>query len=147
MPAIVLPRGTMLQFFYNSTWNKMSEHNRSEMTISPMRIEESKRMANGTLRKFFVADKNRFSVSWSMLPSYSSYTVDGYWGAQDLKTFYESSTGQGAFNIRLNLAKDGTNQEVTNVETYNVIFTDCSFVVVKRGVQAFWNVSITMEQV
>lgn len=147
MSYLQMPKGAALQFFYNSTWNRMSEHNRSSINVTPIRIEQSKRTANGTLRSFFVADKKSFNISWTMIPSYSTETVDGWWGAQDLKTFYESSTGKGAFNIRLNFAKDGTNQEVTNVEAYTVKFTDCSFSVVKRGVQAFWDVSITLEQI
>ena len=147
MSYTTLSKGAALQFFYNSTWTRMSEHNRSPINITPIRIQQSKRTANGTLRSFFVADKKSFNISWTMLPSYSTETVDGWWGAQDLKTFYESTAGKGAFNIRINLAKDGTNQEVTNVESYTVKFSDASFSVVKRGVQAFWDVSITLEQI
>lgn len=157
MSSIYLPRGSVLQIQgYDPTinggdgtfkYNKVTEHNRSPIEISNIRIEKQQRMANGTLRKYFIADKKRFSTSWTMLPSYADLTVDGAWGAQDLRTFYNSTEGQSSFNIRINLAKDGTNQESSNHEEYTVVFGDCNFTVVKRGLQPFWDVSLTLEEV
>jgi hypothetical protein len=34
-----------------------------------------------------------------MLPSFRNETVDGGWGAEDIKNFYESTAGRGAFRI------------------------------------------------
>lgn len=157
MPNSSMPRGSLLLIQGTDLvanggdgtvkYNKVSEHNRSEFTVGSNRIEEFKRMANGTLRKFFVAEKRTFNLSWDMLPSYRTLTVDGAWGAQDLRSFYNSTEGQGAFNIRVNFAKTGTNQESSGYEQFNVMFKDCSFVVVKRGLQPHWNVSITLEEV
>lgn len=155
--AISLPKGTILQIEAKDPlaatpstslgWRNITDHNRSEFTADPMRIEQTQRMSNGTLRKFFIAEKKKFSLSWSMLPSYRSLTVDGYWGAEDLRTFYASDEGKGTFRIRINFAKDGTNQSSSGYEEYTVSFTDCSFSLVKRGVQAHWNVSMSMEEV
>lgn len=139
-------------------YNKVSEHNRSEFNINNNRIEESVRMSNGSLRKFYVADKRTFNLSWTMLPSYRTLTVDGAWGAEDLRSFYLSDDGKKEFNIRVNLAKGGTDTSSsgavytptmakTSSELYTVVFTDCSFTVVKRGFQPHWNVSLTMEEV
>lgn len=157
MPSMSMPRGSMLLIEAKDLlatpagttliYNKVSEHNRSEFNISNNRIEEVKRMSNGTLRKFFVADKKTFNLSWDMLPSYRTLTVDGKWGAEDLRSFYYSPEGQNAFNIRVNFAKTGSSQESSGYEQYNVIFKDCSFTVVKRGLQPHWNVSLTMEEV
>jgi hypothetical protein len=157
MSIVRMPRGSILQIQgYDVSanggdgslkYNKVSEHNRSQFDISNERIEKQQRMANGTLRKFFVADKKTFTLSWDMLPSYRTFTVDGAWGAEDLRSFYNSAEGQSAFNIRVNLAKDGTNQESANYESYTVVFANCNFTVLKRGAQPFWNVSITMVQV
>jgi hypothetical protein len=157
MSIVTMPRGSILQIQgYDVSanggdgslkYNKISEHNRSQFDISNERIEKQQRMANGTLRKFFVADKKTFTLSWDMLPSYRTFTVDGAWGAEDLRSFYNSAEGQSAFNIRVNLAKDGTNQESANYESYTVVFANCNFTVLKRGAQPFWNVSITMVQV
>lgn len=155
--AISLPRGTLLQIEAKDPlastpittlgWRNITEHNRSEFAVDSMRIEQTQRMSNGTLRKFHIADKKRFGLSWSMLPTYRTLTVDGYWGAEDLRTFYASDEGKGTFRIRVNFAKDGTNQSSSGYEEYTVSFTDCSFAVVKRGIQAHWNVSMMMEEV
>jgi hypothetical protein len=157
MTTVTMPRGSILQIQgYDSSanggdgslkYNKVSEHNRSQFDISTDRIEKQQRMSNGTLRKFFIADKKTFTLSWDMLPSYRTLTVDGAWGAEDLRTFYSSAQGQSSFNIRVNLAKDGTNQEAANYEEYAVVFSNCSFTVLKRGLQPFWNVSITLVEV
>lgn len=157
MTTVKMPRGSILQIQgYDSIanggdgslkYNKVSEHNRSQFDISTDRIEKQQRMSNGTLRKFFIADKKTFTLSWDMLPSYRTFTVDGAWGAEDLRTFYSSAQGQSSFNIRVNLAKDGTNQESANYEQYNVVFSNCNFTVLKRGTQPFWNVSITLVEV
>lgn len=152
-----LPRGAILQIEakdplaatpVNSLgWRNVTEHNRSELSVDSLRIEQIQRMSNGTLRKFHIADKKRFGVSWSMLPTYRTLTVDGYWGAEDLRTFYASDEGKATFRIRINFAKNGTDQSSSGYEEYTVSFTDCSFVVVKRGIQTHWNVSMTMEEV
>jgi len=119
-------------------WRRVSEHNRSEFTIGSNRIEQQTRMANGSMRKYFIADKATFNLSWTMLPSFRNETVDGAWGAEDIKAFYESVAGQGQFDIRVK-----TSSEVD----YSVIFTSCNFVLSKRGIQSYWNVDISMEQV
>ena len=120
--------------------------NRSEFTITPMRIEKSQRMSNGTLRNYFVADKQQISLSWNMLPSYRTLTVDGAWGAEDLREFYKANQGD-TVTIRINYAKNGTNQESSGYSEYTVKVTNFSAVVLKRGLQPFWDVSISLEEV
>lgn len=142
--AMTLSKGSILEFEKDGTWYKMSEHNRSPLEVTPIRIEKIVRTANGTARKFFVAEKKKISASWDMLPSSTALTVDGGWGANDLKTFYESTAGKGSFRIKMNFAELGTN----NVQDpITVMFTECSFTIVKRGAEAHWNVSMTLEQV
>lgn len=157
MAAITLPRGTLLQFNAKDPlaptpattlgWRSITDHNRSEFAVDSNRIERTTRMANGTLRKFFIADKKNFSVSWDLVPSYRTETVDGYWGAEDLRTFYSSDEGKGTFDIRINFAKNGTSQVLSGYEQYTVSITGCSFNLVKRGIQAHWNISLSMEEV
>jgi hypothetical protein len=155
--AMTLPRGSIFSIEAKDllaspagttkVWNKVTEHNRSEFNINVERIEKVVRTSNGTLRKNFIADKRKFSTSWNMLPSYRSLTVDGAWGAQDLRSFYLGEEGQSAFKIRINIAQDGVSQESSGYEEYNVIFTDCNFAIAKRGIQPHWNVSLTMDEV
>jgi hypothetical protein len=157
MPALSLPRGSVLWIEAKDllattpgttkTWNKVSEHNRSPLEINVERIEAITRTSNGTLRKNHIADKRSFSMSWEMLPSYRDLTVDGGWGAEDLRQFYLSDDGKKTFNIRINLAKTGSDQSSSGYESYTVSFSSCSFSVLKRGLQPHWSVSLTMDEV
>lgn len=133
--SMTLPVGSIL-FVDTSTndtptWQKLTEHNRAPVTIGINRIESAKRMANGTLRKYFIADKKNVSASWSMLPSYSTLTVDGGYGAVDLKTFYESSKGQGIFKVKVSYNGVDARDEIMLMS-----FTDFSASVVKRNVSS-----------
>jgi len=101
-------------------WNKITEHNRSPIELNVERIERAVRTSNGTLRKNHIADKRSFSMSWDMLPSYRTLTVDGGWGAEDLRQFYLSNDGKKTFNIRINLAKTGSDQSSSGYESYTV---------------------------
>jgi lipoprotein NlpI len=149
MPALILPVGSAL-FIQDSAgaWQKLTEHNRSPISIDTQRFEQTARMANGSLRKLFIADKKNVSTSWSMVPSYSTMTVDGGWGAEDIKTFYLSAKGQGTFNARIAY-------NTTRTEDFVASFTSCSFNLIKRNVkekaadtaQAFWDVTIALEEV
>jgi len=155
--TIILPRGSILSIEAidllasppgtTKVWNKVTEHNRSDLGVSIERIEKVTRTSNGTLRKNYITDKRRFSASWTMLPSYRTLTVDGAWGAEDLRTFYLSNGGKESFNIRINLAKAGTDQTSSGYEEYTVVFGGCNFSVVKRGLQPHWTVSIELEEV
>jgi hypothetical protein len=154
---MILPRGSILSIEAidllasppgtTKVWNKVTEHNRSDLGVSIERIEKVTRTSNGTLRKNYITDKRRFTASWTMLPSYRTLTVDGAWGAEDLRTFYLSNGGKESFNIRINLAKAGTDQTSSGYEEYTVVFGGCNFSVVKRGLQPHWTVSIELEEV
>ena len=152
--AIYLPVGSLLYF---NTTLKLTEHNRQPVSFSTSRIEKTQRMANGSMRKFFIADKRSISVSWSMLPSYSAMTIDGGMGALDLKSFYNGTaanasgalSGQTSFDLLVRYGAGGT------TETIPVVFSSFSIEVLKRNVkektadtaQEFWNVSLSMEEI
>lgn len=146
MPTLTLPVGSLITIGGNS----ISEHNRQPVSISTNRIERIQRMANGTLRKFFIADKKVINVSWSNLPSRSTFTVDGFYGARDIKDFYEGATGKGSFAVTVKYGN------TANAENLTMVFTSCSFELVKRNArknaatdvpQELWNVSISLEEV
>ena len=119
--------------------NNVTDHNRSPLGISIERIEKKHRMANGRLRKYVVADKHTFNVSWDMLPANATYTVDGYWGANDLENFF--NTTKGEFILGLSLTNTGP------ATTYTVMFSDFSKTLLKRGRFDFYDVSLTLEEV
>jgi hypothetical protein len=149
MSSLILPVGSAL-FIQDAdnVWQKLTEHNRSPISVDIQRFEQSSRMANGSLRKLFIADKKNLSTSWSMVPSYSTMTVDGGWGAEDIKSFYLSSKGKGTFSVRIAY-------NLTRTEDFIASFSSCSFNIIKRNVkentsdtaQAFWDVSISLEEV
>jgi hypothetical protein len=155
--SMFLPRGSILYIEAKDllastpgttkTWNKVTEHNRSALELSTERIEKIVRTSNGTLRKNHIADKRKFQLSWDMLPSYRTLTVDGGWGAEDLRSFYFGDEGKQSFNIRVNLAKTGLDQSTSGFESYTVIISSCNFTVVKRGLQPHWNVSLSLDEV
>lgn len=152
-PSSVATRNKLTESSKNNlVFRRVSEHNRSEFNEKSLRIEQNKRMSNGSLRRYFIADKKQWDVSWSMLPSYRNETADGGWAAEDLKVFYESEAGQNPFSIKINTSHNPANLEDSSFweagkNTYEVVFTSCSFTVVKRGLQPYWNVSMSMEQV
>lgn len=134
-------------------FRRLTEHNRGPLTLDNNRIEQASRMSNGTLRKYFIADKLNISVAWDMIPSFRNETVDGGWGAEDIKNFYESLAGRGAFRIKLNPTVfdpqlvEQSDGALADDYTYNVMFTSADFTIVKRGLQTYWDVSISLEQV
>ena len=155
--SMFLPRGSILYVEAKDLlatpagttkiWNKITEHNRSALELSTERIEKVVRTSNGTLRKTHIADKRKFQLSWDMLPSYRTLTVDGGWGAEDLRSFYYGDEGKQSFNIRVNLAKTGSDQSTAGFEAYTVVISSCNFTVVKRGLQPHWNVSLSLDEV
>lgn len=130
-------------------WTKLTEHNREPISVGNNRIEKQQRMANGTMRKLFTADKKTLSTSWRMLPSYSTMTLDGGYGAVDLKTFYHDK-GKGAFKLKISY-----NAVAVRDEIITVVFSECSHTLIKRNVKAkssdaaqeFWDVNIGLEEV
>ncbi|QGH79370.1 minor tail protein [Streptomyces phage Limpid] len=117
--------------------NSITDHNRAQLSIDVERIEKKQRMANGTLRKYIVADKRTFSTSWQMLPKLTSQTVDGFWGAEAIENFYNTITGY--FTLELTDA-DGESTD------YTVMFSDFSKNIVKRGSVDFWEISVALEE-
>jgi hypothetical protein len=49
----------------------LSDHNRSDISFSANRLENRKRMVNGHMRSYHIADKMNISFSYSLLPSRS----------------------------------------------------------------------------
>jgi len=118
---------------------KLTDHNRAPVGVQVERIEEKVRMANGTMRKYIVADKHTFSLSWTDLPHSKDYTVDGFWGGREIINFFNSQSGP--FNLVLTNG-DGI------INTYSVLFASGpQREVKKRGFYDFWDLSIELEEV
>jgi hypothetical protein len=119
----------------------LSDHNRAPVSMDPQRIEVSRRLANGTRRRYYVADKRTFQVSWNMLPSDNTQTVDGGVGAEELSTLYYNTDNVGI--VQLNIAKRNL-----TVELVDVHITDFSLSLSKRFTNGhYYDVSMTFEEV
>ncbi len=121
-----------------TTYNSITDHNRSELSIANERIEQSQRMANGTMRKYYITDKRTFSTSWDMVPNRAQYTVDGFWGADDMEAFFRAQAG--AINLELTYANATT-------DVVLVMFKDFNMNLQKRGRYDFYSVDVSMVEV
>lgn len=77
----------------NSTWYRLTDHNRDEITITPELIESQNRMANGNLRRYVIAQKNKISTSWNFLPTNPSEAVDANYAGAWIESFYQNNVG------------------------------------------------------
>jgi hypothetical protein len=75
----------------NNRFLILSDHNRSELGMTIERIEQKRRMVNGTMRSYHVADKTSISVDWDMLPSrsFKNYPSFDELGKPNLQTLNE----------------------------------------------------------
>lgn len=144
-----------------TTYEKLSDHNRSSLDEDIERIENKKRMADGTLRRYSVVKKRTFSVSWDLLPSSNAVagsfkTVDGGMAGEDLERINNTINVPMRMVLRRGSAINLTLPTVTDAQLpyqdanfyiCNVMITDFSKEVVKRGKIDLWNVSLILEEV
>lgn len=139
----------------NNVWQKITDHNRAPIQVNVERIENSTRMANGTLRRYVVAKKKEWTLSWDNLPSRRNptkggktglTTVDGGWAGEDIELFHNNK--DTAFLMRIRGGDDeGKNITDTSIEQYNVMITSFNKEITKRGVVDMWSLSITLTEV
>jgi hypothetical protein len=135
----------------------LSDHNRSEISFTANRLENRKRMVNGHMRSYHIADKMNISFSYNLLPSRSfggdpqfnsngnitnggiiEHTVDGGAGGAELLEWYSSNPG--SFYMFLSYDKPQefpSENRYQNLDKYSevieVFFSDFSYNVIKRG--------------
>jgi hypothetical protein len=141
--------------------NMITDHGRQPLTEKIERIGTDKRMANGTLRRFYVGIKRSWDVTWQNIPSTNTVTggystADGGYSGEQIQAFYNAN--QGKFRLVLkrgsaiglstpNPAESALPYQDQNFYICNVMFTDFSKDVVRRGSVDFWNITLTMEEV
>ena len=153
----------------------LSDHNRADLQFSTERIQSRRRMINGSMRSYHIADKISLSTSWTMLPSRSykqnpdfdpdtgkspdygtqyEYTVDGGAGGVEILNWYENHPGPfwvflayDKYTVYGNQPEDYGNLD-KYTEIVKMYFKDFNYNVVKRGRNNFdlWNISITLEE-
>jgi len=138
-----------------TTWNKISDHNRAPLDISFERFGTDNRMVDATLRRYSVAKKRTFSLSWTTFPSKINPTylgrtglgtVDGGWAGEDIEAFYKAN--DGAFFVKLRKGTDEAKAIADGtIEVVTVMITEFSKSIEKRGVVDLWSLDITLEEV
>jgi len=150
----------------------LSDHNRSDISFSANRLENRKRMVNGHMRSYHIADKIDVSFAYNLLPSrsydgdpefgdngvatvtgLSEYTADGGAGGAELLEWYTANPG--SFYVFLSYDKPQTfaDEIYQNLDKYSdileVFFSNFSYNIVKRGGtnHDLWDISIALEEV
>lgn len=146
------------------TWagNLITDHGRDPLQMKYERIVTDKRMADGTLRRQFIADKRSWDISWKNLPSTNTgavgtfKTADGKYSGEQIEAFYRANSGKFRLILRRGSAKDIASPnpaenalpyEDQNFYVVNVMITDFSKDVTKRGAVDFWDISVTLTEV
>lgn len=129
----------------------LTDDNRSALSVNPIRIENKRRMIDGTMRSVWVNDKKEFSTSWSNIPSRKlngsdSITSDSFGAGLDIKNWYDSYTGD--FWVMFVYDTNDSDDVDTSVELYNVFISSFDYDVVKRGqYNDLWDVSLSLVEV
>lgn len=136
----------------------LTDDSRSPLNVSIQRIEYKKRMINGRMRTYHVADKKSFAVSWRDLPSAreeiseskQSKLVNGWASSQEMLTWYKDHTD----SFYLTLVYDTPSPAATGaplkytLEYYNVFFEEFNYTVNKRGqTHDLWDISMSLVEV
>lgn len=136
----------------------LTDDSRSELQINIDRIETKKRMINGRMRAYHVADKKTFSVTWRDLPSLTSQISEkqfnsgsgtGWASAQEMLTWYKNHTD----SFYLTLVYDTPSASASiplkySLEYYNVFFDNFDYSIKKRGNQTdLWDISMSLVEV
>lgn len=127
----------------------LSDHSRSPLSVSYELIENFQRMANGTARKYVVANKRNFSCSWTMLPTRKSMTinsvnfdntVDKNADANSMKLYYQKYCNTP---LTMTLShKKNSSIDVSYQESIKVFWSSFSYDVIKRyGDYDYWDVN------
>lgn len=150
----------------------LSDHNRGPLDFGTQRIENRRRMVNGRMRSYHIADKRTLSISWTSLPSRAfasdpnfnnstglpasiqDYTIDGGAGGAELLDWYEQHPE--SFYVFLSYDKftefGKDDAAYAHLAQYNEVLemyiTAFDYSVQKRGQtnHDLWNVSITLEE-
>lgn len=135
----------------------LTDDSRSDVSINLERIEYKKRMINGRMRAYHVADKKTFSMSWNNLTTSASAISEfrttagrnNIASAKEMLDWYQDHTG--SFYLTLVYDNPSVSTDVLvkyRLETYNVFFESFSYSINKRGpMHDLWDVSITLVEV
>jgi hypothetical protein len=120
----------------------LTDHGRSDLSVSPERIESAGRMVDGTYRSHFINEKLEFNLSWSDVPSRNVdgggaiFTADGYAAGRDIIEYVEDRSStfyvKFAFDPGILVLGDSVANNAPQA-VYKVYVGSYSYSVTKRG--------------
>lgn len=119
---------------------QLTEHGRQGFQLSPDPIVTDVRLANGTMKRYFVATKRKFSFSWNMLPALDSQTLDNKTGRNTLRTLYDANIDNSLTFIYKEVDSNNNQTDVTTT----VFIESYSESLEKRWDSQFWNVNLSL---
>jgi hypothetical protein len=145
------------------TWNgtKVTDHGRGPLGVSVERLGIDKRMADGTLRRQFIKNKRAWSMGWENIPSRNNVsggisTADGGMSGTEIEEFFNATPGKFRLVLKRgsaigktvpNPAETALPYEDSDFYICNVMFTEFSKEVRKRGIVDLWGINVTLEEV
>jgi hypothetical protein len=134
--ALTFPKGALITI--NST--DLSDHNRSGFQDNLEELKTDNRTVNGTMRRYFISSKRKFSFSWENLPALDTQTVDGKAGRNSIRGLHDAN-----MNSVVTLTYKEVNGSNVQVNVSATCFIDSySETLVKRYDRQFWNVEMTL---
>ena len=140
-----------------SNYIYLTDDNRSNLQVTLDRIEYKKRMINGRMRSYHVADKKTFSVSWKDLPSLKTELSEsrfitsptGWASCQEMLQWHTNHSDSFYLTLVYDTPTASASVPLTySLETYNVFFEDFSYNVKARGLTTdLWDISMTLVEV
>lgn len=127
----------------------VTDHNRSALSVSYERIEETLRTQNGTLRKYHRADKRSLSCSWTNVPENDTHTVDSGMGVEELEAFYLATPGVFTVTITYDMELAGNQASLVPVtDTLQMVFDSFSKTLESRqGDVNLYNMRLSLQEV
>jgi hypothetical protein len=140
----------------NQDYFYLTDDNRSDLAITNERIEYRKRMINGRMRSYHVADKKTFSVSWKDLET-SEFSISEYIrntnptpkrlaAAKQMVQWYNDHKGSFYLVLVYDSPDAATDINIKNrLEYYEVFFESFNYTVKNRGRDFdLWDVTMTL---
>jgi hypothetical protein len=131
--------------FEGLTSGYVTDHNRQATQVSRDDIVKQERMANGTMRERFVAQKDTWDFAFTDVPSRGTYTTDGYWSGEEILAFFAANR-----SFTLKLYYSGSVTVLGSPErTATVMWKQGpEYSISKRGPNFdFWDLSFTLVEV
>lgn len=132
MRILEFPLKPLIYFRGKTSEGFLTDHNRSELSVSYEEVGNTGRTASGSMRGYVVARKRSWTCNWSMVPGNSRVTIDGFWSINELESFYRENLG--VFDVSF-YRESNAIRFSDPIETVQCRFTDLSFDVVKRGIR------------